>query len=181
MGAIQIICPQCGRSALKPASAVNRARTAGLNVYCSRACSGVGRRKGKTRAELKAAKRLYDLAYRKANLKRIKASKAAYFKATYDPDAARIERRKRAKEHAEYCRQPEYKKWKSEYDRRRRAGEYGPFSEAYMIALELNRMIKQRATCHKISTQNNTVNKRQNRRLQSSEAISRNHSRSVDG
>lgn len=148
----------------KPAGEVNRAKTIGLRLFCNRKCSGLGRRKHKTKAQRIKEKRLYDIEYRRKNLALLKAKKRAYHARTYDPVKARIERKKRAKAHAEYCRRPEYKSWKREYDRQHRAKEYGSFAEAYMLAIDLNREIKGRMTNHEIKWENKTANKTQFRR-----------------
>src|SRR5579862_2812247 len=104
---MRFTCAYCGKKAEKEPSAVNRARKAGLNLYCNRRCSGFGRRLGKTKAQLKEEKRLYDIDYRNKNRVRLLAEKKARHKRTYDPAKARVERKKRAKWHLEYCRRPE--------------------------------------------------------------------------
>ena len=163
-------CAHCGATADRPVGHVNRARERGLNLYCSRKCSGLGRRNGKTVAQKKAEKREYDKRYRASNLATIKAKKAAYFKRTYDPAKARVERERTMARHVEYCRRPEYKAWKSDYDRRRRDSDYGPFAEAARLAIDLNREIKQRSSNHEISKANGTLNKRQGRLREDKEA-----------
>lgn len=161
---MKVTCSHCGRRTDKEPNEINRARKVGLKLYCDRKCAGRARRKGKTKAQKIEEKRLYDIEYRRENLAAIKAKKAAHFKATYDPEKARIERKKRAKEHAEYCRRPEYRRWKSDYDRQRRDAEYGPFAEVARLTIDLNREIKQRASTHEIKWQNGTTNKTQFRR-----------------
>lgn len=47
-------CAHCGKEADKPAGEVNRARERGLKLYCDRKCSGLGRRQGKTKAQVAA-------------------------------------------------------------------------------------------------------------------------------
>lgn len=159
-----VTCAYCKRETDKPVGAVNRAREAGLRIFCDRKCAGLGRRKGKTKAQKIEEKRLYDMAYRAKNLARIKAQKAAHHKATYDPEKQRAYNKKRMPLHVEYCRRPEYRKWKRDYDRQYRAKEFGPFAEAYLLAIDLNRAIKERATNHEIKWQNQTANKTQFRR-----------------
>lgn len=157
-------CAHCGKATDRPAGHVNRSRAQGNNLYCGRRCSGLERRKPpKTKAQLVAEKRAYDMEYRQKNRALLKAKKAAYFRATYDPAAARIERKKRAAFHLEYCRRQSYKFWKREYDRRRRAQEYGPFADAWELTLELNREIKSRSTNYEIREANQTGNKAQKR------------------
>jgi len=80
-----------------------------MRLFCGRTCAGLARRKWKSREQLVAEKRDYDAKYRESNAAMLKAKKAAYHVATYDPATAAIARRKRAPQHAEYCRRPEYK------------------------------------------------------------------------
>jgi hypothetical protein len=89
----------------------------------------------------KKAKAKYDKEYRKKNRSRLKDQKAEYFQRTYDPKAAAVERKKRMPLHVEYCRQPWYKKWKKEYDKKRRASAFGEFKDAYAVLLELKKEI----------------------------------------
>lgn len=44
--------------------------------------------------------------------------------------------------HVAYCRRPEYKAKKKEYDRKRRAKQYGQFAGAYGLFLELQREVR---------------------------------------
>ena len=152
-------CAHCGKSGDKPTGEINRAKSAGLRIYCDRRCSGLGRRNGKTKAQRVEEKRLYDLAYRAKNLVLLKEKKRAYFKRTYDPVKAAIDRKKRMPRHVEYCRRPEYRRWKSEYNREHRAKEYGDFAEAYRLVIDLNREIKGRASNAQIKWENGTTNK----------------------
>ena len=121
----------------------------------------------------KLEKRIYDMAYRKKNRAMLKAKKAAYFQRTYDPAKAAVERKKRMPLHVAYCRQPRYKAWKRQYDRNYRAREYGPFADAYLLIVNLNREIKGRMSNYEIRSQNETLNKRQSRTRAASEARSR--------
>lgn len=160
-------CAHCGRTCEKAAGHVNRARDAGLNLYCDRRCSGLGRRTGKTAAQKKEEKRLYDLEYRAKNLELILERKREYHQRTYDPSKAAELRKKRMPLHVEYCRQPKYKRWKQGYDRKYRAKKYfGPFAEAAMLLSDLNLEIKTRGDKHEIRYQNGQTNKVQRRRRQ---------------
>lgn len=160
-------CAHCRKAGDKPKGEVNRARAAGLNLYCNRRCSGLGRRDGRTKAERVEAKRLYDLAYRAKNLDWIKSKKRAYFKRTYDPVKAAVERKKNMPRHVEYCRRPEYKRWKTTYDRKYRAKkDFGPFAEAAMLLSDLNLEINGRGDRHEIRYQNGGTNKAQRRKRQ---------------
>lgn len=90
----------------------------------------------------KREKAIYDRKYRKKNRDRLRASKAAYFKRTYDPGKAAKERKKRMPQHVEYCRQPKYRAYKRRYDLKRRASAYGQFADCYRLLLLLQAEIK---------------------------------------
>ena len=138
MAKTTITCPVCGRPSDKETGAVNRARKNGNPIYCGRACSGKARRKGKSREQKRAEKAEYDREYRAKNRAMLKAKKATYHKRTYDPAKAAEARKKRMPWHAEYCRRPEYRKWKKQYDRKYRAKkDYGEFWECHVLALEV--------------------------------------------
>lgn len=175
-------CAYCGKDADKPAGHVNRARERGLKLYCNRRCSGLGRRKHKTKAQKREEKRLYDIEYRAKNLATILERKKEYHKRTYDPVKAAKARKARMPYHVEYCRRPAYKAKKREYDRKYRAAEFGDFAEAYMLTIDLNREIKGRMTNHEIKYQNGGTNKTQRRKRQAqAEERGRNSRRSGSG
>lgn len=162
--AVRVVCAFCKANVDLPTGHVNRARRGGSPLYCDRTCAGMGRRKNKSKAQKVEEKRLYDMEYRQKNLASITAKKAAYFRVTYDPAAAAVTRNARMPYHVEYCRQPAYRKKKQAYDRVRRAAEYGDFAEVYMLSIDLNRAIKERATNAEIKYENETCNKTQRRR-----------------
>lgn len=164
MAMVAFRCAHCGKRAEKEAGHVNRSQSLGLRLFCNLRCAGLGRRKHKTKAQMIEEKRVYDAEYRRKNLARIKARKRAYFQRTYDPEKARIERKKRMPKHVEYCRRPEYKVYKSKYDRKYRANKFGAFADAYLLTVDLNRAIKERASNAEIKWENRTANKAQFRR-----------------
>jgi hypothetical protein len=135
------LCTHCGKEGDKPAGTVNRAKNAGLNLYCNRICAGLGRRKTpKTEDQRKADKAAYDAEYRLKNLVKRKAQKAEYHKLTYDPEKAAIERKAKMPKHVEYCRRPEYRAWKRRYDKEYLAKkEFGEFWESAMLILDIHR------------------------------------------
>ena len=90
----------------------------------------------------KAQKAAYDKKYRKRNMERIRANHAAYFRRTYDPVKAAIERKKRMPAHVLYCRQPWYRAYKRRYDAQRRAKKFGGFADAYKVLLALQREVR---------------------------------------
>ena len=165
-------CAYCGKTANKPKGHVNRARKDGLNLYCNLRCSGLGRRLGKTKTQKREEKRLYDIEYRKTS-PTLKDRRRAFHLRTYDPVKAAIVQKKRSKQHVEYCRQPWYKKWKSAYDRRRRAGEFGAFADAHTLTLELNREIKRRFNREEIKYENGRTNLSQRREREAGQSPSR--------
>jgi len=165
-------CAGCGALSWTASGAFNRARKIGAPLYCDRTCAGMGRRNGKTAAQKKEGKRLYDIEYRKQNAARLKGKKRRYHLATYDPEKARIVRKASMPRHVEYCRRPEYRAWKRTYDLDRRAAEYGPFAEAYKDALTLAREIRARVTDTQVRIENGTINKAQERRRSGHAGIS---------
>jgi hypothetical protein len=154
-------CAHCGKTADKPSGHVNRARENGMKLFCDRRCFGLDRRTEKTKAQRIAEKAAYDAEYRAKNIEMLKAKKREHHKRTYDPVMAAVVRKKRMPLHVEYCRQPGYKAWKREYDRRYRAAEFGEFAEVYMLTIDLNREIKGRMTNEEIKWENGTANKAQ--------------------
>lgn len=160
---MKLNCAHCGKVANKRSADINRARAQGMNLYCDRRCAGLGRRAApKTIAQRKMEKRLYDQAYRRRHRAMLKAKKRAYHLATYDPETERVKRKRRIPLHVEYCRRPEYKRWKSQYDRNYRAKKlFGPFAEAALLTVDLNREIKGRMANHEIRWENQTANKSQ--------------------
>lgn len=158
-------CERCGKATERPAGHVNRSRAAGMKLFCGRRCFGLARRQHKTKAQRVEEKRLYDLEYRAKNLEMLKAKKRAYHKQTYDPVKAAAERKKNMPRHVEYCRRPEYKRWKQTYDRQHLAKKhYGPFAEVALMTRDLDNEIKGRMTKHEIRYQNGSTNKAQRRK-----------------
>jgi hypothetical protein len=160
---LKIKCPHCGKRADKPTGHVQRARKLGMKVFCSRLCSGLAKRKGKTKAQKREKKRLYDLGYRANNLTMLKAKKRDYHKRTYDPIKAAKDRKKTMARHIEYCRQPWYKAYKREYDKKYLASEYGEYADVFLLVKTLDREIQERMSNEEIHFENKTFNKKQRR------------------
>lgn len=163
---MQITCAHCGKAAEKSAGAVNRARKVGLSLYCDRTCAGLGRRNPpKSIEQKKAEKRAYDAARREALADQIKAAKRDYHQRTYDPVKAAAVRKLRMPYHVEYCRRPEYREWKREYDRAYSANkEYGEFAECFLLVMDIRAECLSRMTDYEIRLEKGTLNKRQQRR-----------------
>ncbi len=166
-------CAHCHRQSQKEAGAINRARRSGLRLFCGRRCSGLTRRKGKTKAQRVAEKREYDMAYRAANLATIKEKKRLHYQATRDPEKERAYRKAHMARHVKYCRRPEYRAYKREYDKKHRAREYGPFADCFLILQDLNAEIAARMSRYDIYMANSRFEryheKRKQRRLTSEE------------
>ncbi len=132
------ICAHCGKESSRRNSDVNRAIRKNAPLFCGKVCFGLSRRQQKTKAERVEEKRLYDIQYREKNRKLLKAKKAAYFQRTYDPAQAAVKRKERMPRHVEYCRRPEYRAWKREYDRQYRAlRDYGEFSDCFLLIQDI--------------------------------------------
>lgn len=160
-----VVCKQCGEKCEKPVNYINRAKKSGANLYCDRECAGLSRRKNLSKQLKVANKRLYDEQYRAKNRATLKEKKRAHFLKTYDPVKAAEERKKNMARHVEYCRDPEYKKYKKKYDRAYRAKRYfGDFWESFCVLLDLEHEIETRATKYEIYQTNGTLNKHQQRR-----------------
>jgi len=158
-------CPICLNEINQPQTAINIAIKQCKSIYCGRKCAGIGRRDKRTDEQKKEDKRIYDEKYRLENQKMLKAKKAEYFQKTYDIEKAKIERKKRSKEHAEYCRQPEYKVWKKEYDRKYKAKKnYGEFWESAVISMEIREECLERETNYEIKLNNGLLCKTQRRK-----------------
>lgn len=160
-------CTQCKKEFWAYTSRVNRAHKDCAPLYCNKTCAGLARRLSNppTKEERKAAKAEYDRRRREEKAEEIKVKKAAYFKRTYNPEKASVERKKRAHYHAEYCRRPDYKKWKADYDRRHMATkEFGDYAETYLLLQDIELEINSRSTRYEIYRTNGTLNKAQTRR-----------------
>jgi hypothetical protein len=163
---MKITCAFCGKEADKPAGEVNRARKAGRDLYCDRACAGMGRRQPpKTVNERKAEKREYDARRREELAEVIKAKKAEYYRRTHDPVREAEARKRRMPSHLAYCRTPEYREWKAAYDRQYRAkADYGEFWECHLLALDIREEALRQSSDYEIRLEKGGHGKTQQRR-----------------
>lgn len=160
-------CANCSAESKQEVGAINRARKRNAPLYCGRGCSGVARRNGKTATQRKQEKRTYDAQRRIDLADELRIEKAAYHKRTYDPAKAALDRAKKMPAHVEYCRRPEYRAYKQQYDQRYNMERlYGPFWEAARVLIEVEREVKSRATNYEIAIQNDTLNKSLKRKRQ---------------
>lgn len=161
MTMVNCICNVCGGTFEKSLGHYNRAMKHGLNVYCNRTCGGIGRRKSeeeKKRVKAEYDKKIYNTIERKEARKR-------YYKKSYqnNPEKYREIRKKRYKKHLQYLRNPEYKKWKKEYDKKYLAKKnYGIFHESFIILSELELFLKQNMP-DELKFQMGITNKKQKR------------------
>jgi hypothetical protein len=146
-GTTLILCPTCKKRKPRTNSAINKAKKDGLKIYCGRACAGKGRRKENPvtprNPNWKAMKAEYDRKRREKLGDKLRAKKKAAY-AVWGPqhrEKERENRKKRMPYHVEYCRQPKYKKYKVEYDRKLRAKAFGDFAECHRLLLQLTREI----------------------------------------
>jgi len=85
---------------------------------------------------------------------KIKKAKAENYQKNRDPEKERIKRKENMHRHVEYCRKPEYKAKKSDYDKKKRLDEYGYFSECKKLLMELEKEIRSRITRYEIYVAN---------------------------
>lgn len=167
MAMTEVQCAHCGATVLKRNADINRANKLGASLYCDRFCAGAARhlRHFKTEATKKREKAEYDREYRMKNKERLRAQKAEYFQRTYCPEKNKIRVQERMPKHLEYCRRPEYRAKKREYDRRRRAHlGYGEYAEAYLLTLDLRRECVSQMDAEEIRQINQTNLKSQKRK-----------------
>lgn len=158
-------CAHCGATSHTSTGAFNRAINRGAPLYCGKECSGLARRKWKSPKQRKAEKSAYDAVRRVELAERIKAEKREYHKRTYDPIKAAAVRSKRMPYHVEYCRTPEYREWKREYDRTYRANkEYGEFAECFLLVMDIRAECLSQMTDYEIRYAKGGVAKTQQRR-----------------
>lgn len=146
---------------------VNRAKKEGYKIFCSLACSSEARRLHKTKEQKVAEKYLYDMEYRSKNKAMLKVKKAIAFqnRPEYRKEYEKEYRKKNMKRHVEYCQDPEYKEWKKKYDSEYRAKRmFGPFWEAYLLTLNIDREVGSRMSDYEVRMANGTINKAQQRR-----------------
>lgn len=175
-------CAYCGMKVNQPTGAINRAKKKGFPIYCNKVCAGLGRRKNKTIEQKKEEKRIYDMEYRKKNRAKLKALKAMRYQRDRDPVKEAAYRKAHMRRHVEYCRTPEYKAWKKEYDQKFRAKKfYGEFWESAILALAIDREIESRMDWVEVAREKGTINKTQQRRREYESTYSKKSERRAVG
>ena len=125
------------------------------------------RHKNESIEDFKIRKAEYDRQYREKNKERRAIQKAEYHKKTYDPIKQREYNQKRMPLHIEYCRRPEYRAKKVDYDRVNRAKRfYGEFYECAIIVEQINNKLIQMADKAELRTVQGTNTKSIKRKRQ---------------
>jgi hypothetical protein len=157
----QVWCEWCNSRVWKENGAIKRARSAGLGLYCNRACSGLGRRGTEHDPDdLRERKAAYDRRRRVELADRIRAEKAEYYRLNHDREKERQYRKANMARHVEYCRSPAYREKKKAYDRKHLAEKhFGPFADAALLVRDLEAAIAEHADRYEIYRQNGTLNK----------------------
>lgn len=156
-------CSHCGKQTDKPTGQINRAKNAGLPLYCNRVCSGLARRVNRSVDEKKAIKKAYDQHYRKRP-DRIEF-KREWNKTPAGRKWQKINRERMKESHLEYCRTPEYREWKKQYDEKYVAKKkYGEFWESAIITKRIEDLIAPEK--YQIRIDKGTYNKTQKRKRQ---------------
>ncbi len=168
---VAVTCALCGAVTQRAVSHVNRSRRLGMQIYCNRTCASMAKRVEKTVDQKKAEKAAYDRQYRARDPDVRKAKKAAYYKATRDPEKERAIRAQKMPQHVEYCRRPEYRAWKRAYDRRHRAKAFGEFADAWLTLTDIDREVNARMSRNELYATKGTQNKKLNRRREYERAI----------
>lgn len=174
-------CHYCGCLTSRHTSDVNKARRDGLNLYCGRRCSGLGRRRvPQTIEQKRAEKAVYDKARRNGQKREeILSKKNAYYHDNHEhflqkqaehreairtnPEALAAHRDEMAKYRA--C--PKWKVHKRKYDRKYRAlKHFGPgWAETWVALQELDdEVIKQIPDRHQKYAMKGVSNKAQKRK-----------------
>ena len=173
-----IICAYCGNGAMKHNSAIGRSERIGAPLYCDRACAGKARRVCLPESVRKAEKADYDRRRRAELGEALREAKRLAYRAAVAANPERVRtaqkanREARKQQHLEYCRRPEYRKWKADYDRKYRSRkEFGDFGEAAILLNDLIAEINARITRTEIYRQNGTLNKWITRRRQYDQAV----------
>lgn len=151
-GSVALKCPQCGGAFTACAGRVNRAAKINAPLYCGKPCASLARRLPvpKTPEQKKAEKVAYDRRRRDEQRERLLAEKRAYYEANRPRILEKMAeyRKERMPKHVEYCRRPEYRAKKHEYDLARADAEYGEFAEAWRLLLDLEKEIRSQATAY---------------------------------
>lgn len=167
---MKLICCYCSKEFTVKANNIgsrNRSIRLGLPIYCNRTCAGLGHRINETPEEKKAIKGWYDqflnISMTEDDRELDMLQRMVYFQYHYsrNPDKYKAIREKIMPRHVEYCRQPEYKKWKKIYDEQYRAKkDYGDYWEAAIVLKNLDNEIDYRESKRQNKIYNKSTTKR---------------------
>lgn len=163
----KVKCAWCGKMEERQNWHINRSYKIGAPLYCGMECAAFGRRLGKTIEQKKEEKRLYDIKYRNRPGQREKKKVYAhdYYRRTHDPVKEAAIRKARMHLHVKYCQQPWYREWKKEYDAKYRAKRLaGEYWESFMLAIAIDKEVKERMSKEEIAVAKGYYNKTQTRR-----------------
>ncbi len=163
---VPVVCAFCSNISSKEARTVNRARANNLPLYCNRTCAGLARRKGKTELQRKSEKAIYDKGYRAKLEAEIKARKAEHYRLHHDRAKEKAYRQASKQQHLEYCRTPEYRASKREYDKVYRAKkDYGELWECAILVNQIrDKALELAGGDYEIRLANGTLSKNQKRK-----------------
>lgn len=164
---MKAICAYCGKEFDKPTGEYKRSVKNGINMYCSREHSFLGRRTNETPEEKKKIKMWYDLFIRASRtedeywLHYFQSAFSFHFDYAANPDKYKKIRQQKQAYQNEYCRQPEYKEWKKGYDEQYRAKkDYGDWWEAAVALKNLDNEIDFRESKRQNKIYNKSTSKR---------------------
>jgi hypothetical protein len=145
-----IACPICTFRFECCAGRYNRALKISAPLYCSKLCSGLGRRSQQTTWQKKQAKSEYDRKRREEKREILRAKKRKAYVANKQAilEKMKVYRKIRMPKHLEYCMRPEYRAKKHDYDIARNAAAYGEFAETWRLLIELQKEIRSQATAY---------------------------------
>lgn len=163
MTKVEHTCPNCNKVFLVYVGYLNKANNIGAPRYCTKACSALARKINRSDEEKKRIKSEYDKKRRTELGEAYLAKKREQWKARYDPVQAAEYRKKRMHIHVEYCRQPEYRQYKKQYDEQYHAKKkFGEFAESALLLTKIYSLIDNR----EVKADNNLITKSQKRKRQ---------------
>jgi hypothetical protein len=117
----------------------------GKLIFCRNACRTLYFNSIRTPEQIKKdriKKSKYDKDRREKLGETLLKRRRECWKRNYDPVKASIVRKKNMHKHVEYCRQPEYRKWKHEYDQQYRYKKlYGEFCECMILVTKIKKEV----------------------------------------
>lgn len=140
---MKAICKHCGIEFEKSSGHLNRANKLGVPVFCSKQHFWESRRIERSNEEKKAVKAKYDKEYHKTEKR--KASARRYNSSPIGRAMQKRQREKQKQAHLEYCRTPEYRAWKKQYDENYQAKRsFGEFYESGILLKKIAYLVDNR-------------------------------------